>query len=213
MPSNLNVGISSRTSMSATHKQGFGTFLIGTEVEIISFSIYSPARGLTTHRTWVSTPDSPCWLKVPPLKPSSDRGKFSFILRHDVRFPLLNEILPLEVFQPYISSILHRYDISIPLFPRTHPEIGGEPGFSSSESKVITPLRKKFLLTFKGKRSVEYPNANHNGEKSLKQSSFFIIHLTGYFRNSPIHEMSWPITSLQVSLRNRFRNSELTVPS
>ncbi|XP_018495594.1 exostosin-1a [Galendromus occidentalis] len=44
------------------------------------------------------------------------------------------------------------YDISIPLFPRTHPEIGGEPGFSSSESKIITPLRKRFLLTFKGKR-------------------------------------------------------------
>ncbi|XP_022655917.1 exostosin-1-like [Varroa destructor] len=44
------------------------------------------------------------------------------------------------------------YDISIPLFSRSHPDLGGQPGFYSSESRTLTPLRKSYLLTFKGKR-------------------------------------------------------------
>nr|XP_018903394.1 PREDICTED: exostosin-1 [Bemisia tabaci] len=50
-----------------------------------------------------------------------------------------------------VSSFRLGFDVSIPLFPKKHPERGGEPGFGSATN---FPVVKKYLLAFKGKRYV-----------------------------------------------------------
>ncbi|GJQ66024.1 putative transferase, transferring hexosyl groups [Trypoxylus dichotomus] len=58
------------------------------------------------------------------------------------------------------------FDISIPLFHKTFPEKGGDPGFVLSNN---FPLNKNYLLAFKGKRYV-------HGIGSETRNSFYHIH-------------------------------------
>lgn len=50
-----------------------------------------------------------------------------------------------------ISEMRPNFDVSIPLFHRSHPEKGGDPGLVSATN---FPGTKKYLLAFKGKRYV-----------------------------------------------------------
>lgn len=58
------------------------------------------------------------------------------------------------------------FDINIPLFHKTHPEKGGEPGFVTSNN---FPLNKNYLLAFKGKRYV-------HGIGSETRNSLYHLH-------------------------------------
>lgn len=58
------------------------------------------------------------------------------------------------------------FDINIPLFHKTHPEKGGEPGFVVSNN---FPLNKNYLLAFKGKRYV-------HGIGSETRNSLYHLH-------------------------------------
>lgn len=48
-----------------------------------------------------------------------------------------------------LANFRPRFDISLPLFPKSHPEKGGEGGLLSTRN---FPPNKKYLLVFKGKR-------------------------------------------------------------
>lgn len=58
------------------------------------------------------------------------------------------------------------FDINIPLFHKTHPEKGGEPGLVLSNN---FPLNKNYLLAFKGKRYV-------HGIGSETRNSLYHLH-------------------------------------
>ncbi|XP_065165461.1 exostosin-1 [Atheta coriaria] len=60
----------------------------------------------------------------------------------------------------------HGFDVSIPLFHKTHPEKGGAPGFVVSNN---FPLNKNYLLGFKGKRYV-------HGIGSETRNSLYHLH-------------------------------------
>ncbi|XP_022901231.1 exostosin-1 [Onthophagus taurus] len=58
------------------------------------------------------------------------------------------------------------FDVSIPLFQKSHPEKGGEPGFVTSNN---FPLNKNYLLAFRGKRYV-------HGIGSETRNSLYHLH-------------------------------------
>ncbi|XP_033925185.1 exostosin-like 1 isoform X3 [Melopsittacus undulatus] len=65
----------------------------------------------------------------------------------DLGFDIGQAILAKASF--YTESFRPGFDISIPLFPKDHPQRGGERGWLYQDS---VPPKKKYLLVFKGKR-------------------------------------------------------------
>ncbi|XP_010156016.1 PREDICTED: exostosin-1c-like [Eurypyga helias] len=65
----------------------------------------------------------------------------------DLGFDIGQAILAKASF--YTESFRPGFDISIPLFPKDHPQRGGERGWLYQDS---IPPKKKYLLVFKGKR-------------------------------------------------------------
>uniref|UniRef100_A0A663ENM4 Exostosin like glycosyltransferase 1 n=1 Tax=Aquila chrysaetos chrysaetos TaxID=223781 RepID=A0A663ENM4_AQUCH len=65
----------------------------------------------------------------------------------DLGFDIGQAILAKASF--YTESFRPGFDISIPLFPKDHPQRGGEKGWLYQDS---VPPKKKYLLVFKGKR-------------------------------------------------------------
>ncbi|KAM4657195.1 exostosin-like 1 [Amazona ochrocephala] len=65
----------------------------------------------------------------------------------DLGFDIGQAILAKASF--YMESFRPGFDISIPLFPKDHPQHGGERGWLYQDS---VPPKKKYLLVFKGKR-------------------------------------------------------------
>ncbi|XP_042649546.1 exostosin-like 1 isoform X4 [Tyto alba] len=65
----------------------------------------------------------------------------------DLGFDIGQAILAKASF--YTESFRPGFDISIPLFPKDHPQRGGEKGWLYQDS---IPPKKKYLLVFKGKR-------------------------------------------------------------
>lgn len=64
------------------------------------------------------------------------------------------------------SHVRSGFDVNIPLFHKTHPEKGGDPGFVVSNN---FPLIKSYLLAFKGKRYV-------HGIGSETRNSLYHLH-------------------------------------
>ncbi|XP_076349903.1 exostosin-1b-like isoform X2 [Tachypleus tridentatus] len=65
-----------------------------------------------------------------------------------------------------LSKFRPQFDISIPLFPKNHPKKGGERGTLTSNN---FPVRKRYILVFKGKRYV-------HGIGSETRNSLYHLH-------------------------------------
>ena len=67
-----------------------------------------------------------------------------------------------------IDWIRYGFDVSLPLFPKDHPQSGGSMGFLNTASNSI-PSNKQYLLAFKGKRYL-------NGVGSDTRNILYHIH-------------------------------------
>uniref|UniRef100_A0A8C6ZCW0 Exostosin like glycosyltransferase 1 n=1 Tax=Nothoprocta perdicaria TaxID=30464 RepID=A0A8C6ZCW0_NOTPE len=77
----------------------------------------------------------------------------------------------------YAENFRPGFDVSIPLFPKDHPQSGGEPGWLYQHA---LPPKRKYLLVFKGKRYLTgigsgTRNALFDYQELLHNSTFCII--------------------------------------
>ena len=163
-----------------TKPSGFRVYVYPDEEDKVASSLYGKMlRVIRNSKYYTTDPNEACLFvpsydtldrdshskdslkNLPPLRTLKywNGGRNHLLFNQYIgTWPDYEEILDFDTGQAIIarasfntSHFRHGFDISLPLMHKEHPERGGEPGVLSSEGNLF-PVKRKYLLVFKGKR-------------------------------------------------------------